>query len=212
MRLTKLGHACVRIEQNGRTLVLDPGVFTEPEALDGADAVLVTHEHFDHFQEDRLREAAAASPGLEFWTNGAVAESLTGLGAGRVHVVEHGDAFTAAGFSVQVYGEWHAVVHPDLPQVGNIGFLVDGEVFHPGDALTVPDRPVRTLLLPVHAPWSRTAEVVDYTRAVGADRAYALHDALLSPIGLAGVERFVSTLVKDTAYTRLAPGEAVTLG
>ncbi|MFC1434976.1 MBL fold metallo-hydrolase [Streptacidiphilus sp. N1-3] len=211
MRLTKMGHACVRLEKDGRTLVLDPGVFTEPEALDGADAVLVTHEHFDHFEESRLRAAAEANPALQIWTNAAVAEQLTAIGAGRVHTVGHGDAFTAAGFEVEVYGEWHAVIHPDIPKVGNIGFALDGEVFHPGDALTVPDRPIGTLLLPVHAPWSKTAEVTDYAAAVGAARAYALHDAMLSPIGLAGVERFVAMLVKGTSYERLAPGEGVEL-
>jgi L-ascorbate metabolism protein UlaG (beta-lactamase superfamily) len=212
MRLTKMGHACVRLEKGGQTLVLDPGVFTEAEALDGADAVLITHEHFDHFEESRLRAAAEANPALEIWTNGAVAEKLSGIGSGRVHAVGHGDAFTAAGFDVEVHGEWHAVIHPDIPRVGNVGFALDGEVFHPGDALTVPGRPIGTLLLPVHAPWSKTSEVTDYARAVGAARAYALHDAMLSPIGLAGVERFVGTLVQGTEYERLAPGAGVDIG
>ncbi|TDT95860.1 L-ascorbate metabolism protein UlaG (beta-lactamase superfamily) [Streptomyces sp. 846.5] len=211
MRLTKMSHSCVRLEKDGRTLVLDPGVYSEAEALDGADAVLITHEHFDHFEESRLRAAAEANPALEIWTNGDVAEQLTGLGAGRVHRVGHGDAFTAAGFEVEVHGEWHALIHPDIPRVGNIGFAVDGKVFHPGDALTVPDRPVPTLLLPVHAPWSKTGEVVDYARAVGAERAFALHDVLLGPLGLAGVERFIGMLVKDAGYERLAPGQGVEL-
>ncbi|MBC3841883.1 MBL fold metallo-hydrolase [Streptacidiphilus sp. 4-A2] len=212
MRLTKFGHACVRLEKDGRTLVLDPGAFTEPEALEGADAVLITHEHFDHFEEPRLRAAAEANPALRIWANDAVADQLTGLGAGRVQRVGHGDAFTAEGFEVQVHGEWHARIHPEIPLVGNVGFLVDGEVFHPGDALTVPDQPVGTLLLPVHAPWSKLAEVVDYARAVGAARALALHDAMLSDIGLAGVERFVGMLAKDVDYRRLASGDQVETG
>ena len=45
MRITKFGHACVRLEHGGQALVVDPGSFTEREALDGATAVLVTHEH-----------------------------------------------------------------------------------------------------------------------------------------------------------------------
>jgi L-ascorbate metabolism protein UlaG (beta-lactamase superfamily) len=212
MRLTKLGHACVRLEKDGRTLVLDPGAFTEPEALAGADAVLITHEHFDHFDEDRLRAAAEADPALRIWTNGAVADQLTGLGEGRVQRVGHGDAFTVEGFEVQVHGEWHAQIHPDIPRIGNIGFLVDGELFHPGDALTVPEQRVGTLLLPVHAPWSKLAEVVDYARAVGASQALALHDAMLSDVGLAGVGRLVGLLAKDADYRRLTPGESVELG
>lgn len=211
MQLTKFGHACVRLERNGSTLVLDPGAFSEAEALDGADAVLVTHEHMDHFVEGTLRAAAEANPALQIWTNADVAAQLDGLGAGRVHTVGHGDAFTAAGFEVQVHGEWHAVIHPDIPRVHNIGFLVDGQVFHPGDALTVPDQAVPTLLLPVHAPWSSTGEVIDYTRAVGAQRALALHDSLLTPPGLGLIANLLGGLAKETPYERLEPGTSVEL-
>jgi L-ascorbate metabolism protein UlaG (beta-lactamase superfamily) len=37
MRITKFGHACIRIEHDGHTIVVDPGGFTQPEAVDGAD-------------------------------------------------------------------------------------------------------------------------------------------------------------------------------
>ena len=52
MRITKFGHACVRLETGEHTIVLDPGGFTEPEAVDGATAVLITHEHADHYSAD----------------------------------------------------------------------------------------------------------------------------------------------------------------
>jgi L-ascorbate metabolism protein UlaG (beta-lactamase superfamily) len=212
MELTKHGHACVVVADGDRRLVIDPGAWTEPSALDGATAVLVTHEHPDHFVGDRLRAAMDADPALEVWTNPSVAEQLEGLG-GRVHAVGDGDAVTVAGFEVSVHGEWHAVVHPELPRVRNVGFLVEGQVFHPGDALTVPGAPVATLLLPVHAPWSKVAEVIDYVRAVGADQAYAVHDGLLNDTGLGLVggllgERGPGT---PTPYARLAPGESVDL-
>lgn len=212
MELIKHGHACVVLSDEGRRLVIDPGAFTDPAALEGADAVLITHEHADHFAPDRLRPALDADPALEVWTNQSVAAQLEGLGP-RVHVVGSGDAVTVAGFDVHVHGELHAVIHPDLPRVRNVGFLVEGQVFHPGDALTVPDEPVATLLLPVHAPWSKVSEVLDYVRAVHADQAYAVHDGLLSDTGLgiyAGLlgERGPGT---PTPYGRLSPGDSVEL-
>jgi hypothetical protein len=105
------------------------------------------------------------------------------------------------------------VIHPEIPRVANVGFLVAGRVFHPGDALTVPDEPVPTLLLPVHGPWSKVAEVIDYLRAVDADQAYAVHDGLLNDAGLGVVggllgERGPGT---PTPFSRLAPGDAVEL-
>ena len=212
MELTKHGHACVVLTEGDRRLVIDPGAFTDQGVLAGASAVLVTHEHADHFVPDRLRAALDADPALEVWTNKAVAAQLDGP-AGRVHVVGHGDAVTAAGFEVQVHGELHAEIHPDIPLVANIGFLVGGQVFHPGDALTVPDEPVATLLVPMHAPWSRVGDLIDYVRAVHADQAFAVHDGALNDIGLGMVtgllgERGPGT---PTPFSRLAPGDTVEL-
>ena len=45
MQFTKLGHACVRLVKDGGVLVIDPGGWSGDGALDGAHAVLVTHEH-----------------------------------------------------------------------------------------------------------------------------------------------------------------------
>jgi L-ascorbate metabolism protein UlaG (beta-lactamase superfamily) len=212
VQLTKFGHACVVLSDAGRRLVIDPGAWTEDTAWDGATAVLVTHEHADHFQPSRIREALAADPALEVWTNASVAGQLDGAGP-RVHVVGDGDAVTVAGFDVQVHGEWHAVIHPDLPRVPNVGFLVDATVFHPGDALTAPGVDVPTLLVPVHAPWSKTGELIDFLREVRAARAFGVHDGLLNETGLglvAGLlgERGPGT---PTPCTRLIPGETVDL-
>jgi L-ascorbate metabolism protein UlaG (beta-lactamase superfamily) len=212
MELTKQGHACVVLSEGDRRIVVDPGAYTDPAALDGATAVLITHEHADHFEPQRLRAALDADPALEVWTNSSVAGQLDGLGS-RVHVVGDGDAVSVAGFDVHVHGELHAQVHPEIPRIPNVGFLVAGLVFHPGDALTVPEEPVSTLLLPVHAPWSKLAEVIDYVRAVDADQAYAVHDGALNDIGLGMVagllgERGPGT---PTPYSRLAPGDSVEL-
>lgn len=213
MRLTKLGHACVQITRDDRTILIDPGTFSEASgALATADAVLITHEHFDHFDADALRAAMAARPALEVWTSRAVAENLADLG-GRVHQVGHGDAVTIAGFDVHVYGEDHELMHPDLPPVPNVGFLVDGEVFHPGDALTVPSEPVPTLCLPGNAPWMRALDLYTYTREVRPDRAFAIHDGLLNDVGLSVMERVLKSAGEELGreFRRLTPGTSVDL-
>lgn len=191
MRLTKLGHSCVRLEKDGQTLVIDPGGYSEPDAAVGADAVLITHEHPDHLDEARLRAAVEARPGLEIWSNPSVVATLGDIGA-TLHAVGHGDAITAAGFDVQVHGTDHAVIHPDIPTARNVGFLIDGGLFDPGDALTVPDAPVTALLLPVHAPWLKASEAIDYVREVRPGRTFALHDGMLNDRGLGLVDRIFS--------------------
>ncbi|WP_328320746.1 MBL fold metallo-hydrolase [Streptomyces sp. NBC_00388] len=210
IKLTKKTHACVRLEKDGQTLVIDPGGFSEEDAALGADVILVTHEHFDHFDENRLRAGMEANPAAEIWTLRSVAEQLSAAFPGRVHTVGHGDTFEAAGFGVQVHGELHAVIHPDLPQITNVGYLVDGSVFHPGDAFTVPDQPVETLMLPVHAPWNKISEVIDYVREVRPQRAIDIHDVLLKDLARGVYDTHIGNL-GGAGHTRLMPGDATDL-
>ncbi|MET8189618.1 MBL fold metallo-hydrolase [Streptomyces sp. NBC_01724] len=210
LTLTKKTHSCIRLEKDGRTLVIDPGGFSEQDAALGADAMLVTHEHADHFDEGRLRAGLEANPAAEVWTLRSVAEQLSAAFPGRVHTVGHGDTFTAAGFDVQVHGELHAVIHPDIPQITNIGFLLDGSLFHPGDALTVPDHPVDTLMLPVMAPWNKISEVIDYVREVKPRRAIDIHDALLTDLARPIYDRQIGSL-GGADHGRLTPGDSTGL-
>lgn len=202
MKLTKFAHACVRVEKDGKVLLVDPGSFSEDAAFEKADAILVTHEHQDHLDIDRV--AALDAP---VYTNAGVAAQLTALGD-RVHVVEGGQSFEAAGFSVSAYGKDHAVI---LPEWGvpceNIGFLIDDAVYHPGDSFTQPDRAVHTNLVPISGPWFALPPAVEYSRAVKSEQLVGIHDGLLSPIGLSMFQRFLNT--DERPYHGLTPGQTL---
>ena len=211
MQLTKLGHACVRLVKNGGTLVIDPGAWSGQGALDGANAVLVTHEHADHLDADALRAALSADAGLEVWSNASVAGQFAEFG-GRVHAVAHGDTFGAAGFDVHVYGKDHARILPQIPVIPNTGYAVDGEVFHPGDSFTVPEDMIPTLLVPVSAPWLKFAEAAEFIAAVAPARGFAIHDAILSSEGTGLISMLLAAVSKpDAPVTRLQPGTTVEL-
>ncbi len=209
MRLTKFGHSCVRVEHDGTTLLLDPGVFTQHEALDGVDAVLVTHEHPDHYDPTHLRAADAP-----VFTIGAVAERIAvdapDLGE-RLTVVTPEETWEVGGIGVRAVGELHAVIHPELPRFHNSGYLLtagDDTAFHPGDALTGPDVPVDVLLVPVSAPWMKASEGIEFARSVGAPRNLAIHDRIYSEAGLGIVDgHFARFLGMDGLdYLRLPDG------
>lgn len=205
MRITKFGHACVRVERNGRAVVIDPGALTpEPDVLAaGVEAVLITHEHFDHFDAERLRGSRSV-----IYTCAGVARHLGEFGE-RVHVVREGDKFSVAGFEVTVVGEKHHLSHPDVAPVDNVGFLIDEEVFHPGDALTVVDAP--TLLLPGQAPWLTVPGMIGYLRRMAPRRAYVIHDGLLNEWGLKVLDDVLAMEAKRAGadIRRLRPGESV---
>jgi L-ascorbate metabolism protein UlaG (beta-lactamase superfamily) len=211
MRLTKLEHACVRLEKDGVVLVIDPAAWSMPRALEGASAVLVTHEHFDHFDADGLRAALTADPGLQLWTNAEVASQFAGFSKDQVHVADDGDAFSVAGFDVHAYGHLHAVLHRDIPVIENTGFLIDGNVFHPGDSFTVPQDPVQTLLLPASGPWLKTGEMIDYAREVGPQRGYVIHEALFGDTGLMVLDNFLPMCGKDDTFRRVDVGAVIDL-
>jgi L-ascorbate metabolism protein UlaG (beta-lactamase superfamily) len=216
MKLTKYTHSCVRLEKESGVLVLDPGAFSESvEALAGAHAVLVTHEHQDHLDAKAVVDALTGNKDLALYAPGSVATRLRGEAAGaadRIHTVEPGSSFQAAGFEIRSFGGQHALIHPQIPMVANIGYLVDHNVYHPGDSFIIPDGiNVKTLLVPLHAPWSKSAEVVDFVIGVRAPHAFQIHDGLLNEIGMGIVEGHVKRIGAKygTEYRHLAARESV---
>jgi len=213
MRFTKLGHSCVSLEKDGIVLVIDPGTFSDAAAaLYRAAAVMVTHEHPDHLDADAIRAALEVYPDLTLWANPSVTAQFSEFG-GRVHEIRHGDALSVANFDEHVYGRDHALIHQDIPLVLNTGFLVDGDLFHPGDSFTVPEEPVQTLLVPISAPWLKAGDMIDYFREVGPARGYAIHDAILNDNGLALMTRMMSVAAAPSGVpvARLEPGTSLEL-
>jgi L-ascorbate metabolism protein UlaG (beta-lactamase superfamily) len=215
IELTTWGHSGVRLQRGDQRLTIDPGSFTDPRALDDAAAVLITHEHPDHVDPQALAAIVNDRPDLRVWAPESVTGMLLAAGAdeGRVHAVAPGQEFTAAGFHVAVLGGTHAVIHPTLPTVANAAYLVEGVVLHPGDSFTpAPDGTrVQVLALPVSAPWLKLAEAVDYAARVAPALAVPIHDAILSDVGRALVDRVADGLTPDLTYRRLELGEALTV-
>ncbi|HUA30740.1 MAG TPA: MBL fold metallo-hydrolase [Streptosporangiaceae bacterium] len=216
MKLIRLGHACVRLEKDGAALVIDPGIWrgawSGEDALSGAKAVLITHEHYDHMDTEAVRGALAGDEDLELWTVEPVAGQFAEFGE-RVHAVAHGERFTTAGFEVRAYGQDHAQIHADVPIVANTGFVVDGEIFHPGDSYTVPGERVSTLLLPVSGPWHKTSEMIDYGREVAPRRALAIHDGLLNDNGIGLTQQMLQLAAGPIGadFSWVEPGTAIDL-
>ncbi|MBE7189368.1 MBL fold metallo-hydrolase [Jatrophihabitans endophyticus] len=182
MQLTKFRHSCVRFDEGDRSFVVDPGAFSDLDAaLDGVEAILITHEHFDHIDTDRVSKALRDDSRLRLFGPQGVVDSLAEFGE-QVEAVGPDQSFEAAGLPIKTFGHQHAVIHPLVPFIANVGYLVADKVFHPGDSFTVPPTPVETVLLPSMAPWAKLSEIVDYAVAVRAPRAFPIHDALVNDL------------------------------
>ncbi|MEU4421981.1 MBL fold metallo-hydrolase [Actinoplanes sp. NPDC024001] len=206
MHVTKFTHSCLRVEGAG-VLVVDPGEFSESSALDGADAVLITHEHFDHLDVKAVVSAVSRRPELRIFAHEAVLPLLAEV-AGATTAVKAGQEFEAAGYRVRAYGGQHAIIHPYVPAFANLGFLIaDGitNLYHPGDSFALPDQSVETLFVPLNAPWATIAESLEFVRTVRPGRAYALHDGLLNDRGASVYDKHLESF-SETRYQHVAPG------
>lgn len=178
MRLVHFGHACVLIDTGSTRLLIDPGTFSSGfEQVRDVDAVLVTHQHFDHLDLDRLPAVLAANPGAQLIADPGSAEQLGSL----ARVAAPGEVIKVGGATVRAVGGQHAVIHRDIPVIPNTGYVIDdGAFYHPGDALFVPDEDVDVLGLPTGAPWMRLGEAVDFMREVAPRVAVPIHEAVLA--------------------------------
>jgi L-ascorbate metabolism protein UlaG (beta-lactamase superfamily) len=183
MQLTHFGHSCLLAKFDQTRVLFDPGTFAHGfEGITGLSAILVTHQHPDHVDAARLPALIDANPDAALYTDSQTAAQLDA----PFQTVHVGDELTVGQLTIRALGGRHAVIHPEIPVIENLSYLVDdGEhrarLMHPGDALFVPDEPVDVLATPASAPWMRISEAVDYLRAVAPARAVPIHQGIIAP-------------------------------
>jgi L-ascorbate metabolism protein UlaG (beta-lactamase superfamily) len=175
MRLTHLGHAGLLVETDTARLLLDPGNMSEVDRVTDVDAVLITHQHPDHLDLDRLRAVLAASPRATVVVDPDTASAVAGLPEHRVARV--GDRLRFGATTIDVVGGLHAAVFGAIPGCTNSAYLVDdGALLHPGDSFFVPTMDVDVLAVAIDGPWLKLSEAIDYVMTVDPRVAVPIHE------------------------------------
>lgn len=180
MKVTKYEHATLLLSIGDDTLVIDPGMFLSTVDFGRVSAIVITHEHGDHWTPDQLGRILEQNPDAVIYGPEGVVTAANGF---EVTSVKAGDEIEAGPFTLKFYGEKHAEIHESIPMPDNVGVLVNDELYYPGDSYTVPEAEVGTLAAPIGAPWLKIGEAMDFVLAVKPKRALYAHDMTLSAAG-----------------------------
>lgn len=180
MKITKWQHALLTVEQDGKQLIIDPGMYSDlPETKDVV-AITLSHVHDDHSYQEHLAKLIARHPDAEIFGTEEVRDKLAGF---DIQPVYHGDSYQVGPFLLDFYGHLHQEIHRSIPLVQNFGLMVNRELYYPGDSYTIPEIAVQTLACPSSAPWLRISDVIDFLNEVKPKRCFPTHNALLSDAG-----------------------------
>ncbi|NLA66250.1 MAG: MBL fold metallo-hydrolase [Leucobacter sp.] len=191
MRSFRLSHAGIVLELDGASLFIDPGNFSSSDELATAlntsgpvSAIVITHEHADHWTPDNVNAIRAHSPETPIFTTAATAAALERNGISSATVVRESDQVVAGPFTLDFYGRRHEVLHSSIEVIDNVGVLVNDFFAWGGDCLTRPPFVADVLGVPIGSPWSNIAQVMDFVLHSAPRRAFLTHDGMLSPQGL----------------------------
>lgn len=211
MKLTKHEHSCLILTKGGASVVIDPGSFTTPLSdLDGVVAIVITHEHADHWTPEQLTRILDRNPDARIVGPAGVAAAATGF---AVETVSDGDTVNVDPFTLEFFGGKHAIIHSSIPVVDNVGVLVDGSLYYGGDSYTVPGVEVETLAVPIGAPWLKIGDAMDYVLEVKPRRAFPVHESVLSQIGKNMTQERIQRVTEQGGgeFFLLAAGETLDL-
>ncbi len=213
MKITKYEHACMVVQKSNSSLIIDPGAYTTPLTdVTGVVAIVITHEHPDHWTPEHLRRILVKNPEARILGPGGVVAAATHEDL-AVESVAEGDELEIGPFSLKFFGGKHAVIHETIPVIDNVALFIDDSFYYAGDSFTLPPGPVDTLAVPINAPWLKVSEAMDYVLQVAPNRAFPVHEALLSKIGIStyGTRLEWATQRGGGEYQPLAVGESLDL-
>ncbi|MBI5732347.1 MBL fold metallo-hydrolase [Candidatus Jorgensenbacteria bacterium] len=204
MKITKLGHCCLVIEEGNLRILTDPGLYTiqEQNNVKNIDVILITHEHQDHLHIESLKIVLGNNPGVKIFSNKGVGKILE-KDAIAYELLEHGQKKIVKGVEIEGFGELHAEIYRTLTSVDNTGYLVANKFFYPGDSFYKPGREVEILALPVGGPWLKISESVDYALDIKPKICFPVHEAMLKLPGVA--HRIPSELLSKAGINFFVP-------
>ena len=179
MNITKFGHCCLLIEENGRRIITDPGTYSSgQDEAQRIDLIVISHAHQDHFSLPSVKKILENNPQAIIVTNKEVGTQLDKEGIAYISI-EDGESTEQAGITIEGFGTDHAAIYGAYPGSANTGYFIAEKLFFPGDAFVMPNKPVEILALPIAGPWMKIAEAIDYAKVIKPKTTFPIHEAMM---------------------------------
>ncbi|WP_165067192.1 MBL fold metallo-hydrolase [Marisediminicola senii] len=217
MKVTKREHSCLVIQQASDVLIIDPGSFTTPLGdARGVVAIVITHEHPDHWTPEQLRRILDMNPDARIIGPAGVVAAAEAAAAGEfgITTVAPGDTLEVGAFTLRFFGGTHAEIHRSIPLIDNVGVMVNDELYYAGDSFFIPEGvSVPTLAVPAGAPWLKISEVIDYVDAVKPKRSFPMHEMVLSVAGKTMANQRIQAATEQNGgeFYPIEPGQSLDL-
>jgi len=169
VKILKLLHSCLLIEEQDKAILIDPGVFTYQEKaldinkLEKLDYILITHEHPDHMHMPFVQELLVKFPNVKIITNNTIA---TQLAKENITATYEGDSIVSA-----IKAPHEKLWDKEPPD--HVIFTLFNKLTHAGDSLHFAANS-EIVALGIQAPWGSTTDAVNF--------ALGLHPKVIIPI------------------------------
>ena len=190
MRIYKYIHSCFLLEKDNNKILIDPGPFTfienkvKPEDFQNINAILITHQHYDHYDPEAIKIILSNNSDCQIFTNQSTSEVLKEVGIDS-EILEKG-VKQIANFEVKAFFAEHEPLPLPLPP--NTAFLIDDLFLHPGDSFdkSIFKTKAKVLALPVAAPWLNIMQSLEFVSQYKPEHVLPAHDGFIKDFFIKG--------------------------
>ncbi len=209
MKITKYAHACLYLEKSSTKLIIDPGAFTTlPEEIPYVDFIIITEEHFDHFDVENIKKLLSVNQNAQIYSTEAVATKLADADIECESIVSTTEK-NLGDMTVTLTPTDHAVVYGSSPCT-SLTLKVNNHLYYPSDTYALIPDEVEVLALPTSGPWFKVSESIDFMKGIKSEVVMPTHNALNSEQGNKVTHNFITNNITDTReFTHLGEGESM---